>query len=90
MRWLLGGQVFDVSQGVFRAADIGIDGERISVVAPGAGAGRASDDQVIDASGLWLLPGLIDCHVHLTLASEVGDPSTSALRTDAAITLYAA
>ena len=90
MRWLLGGQVFDVSQGVFRAADIGIDGERIAVVAPGAGAGRASDDEVIDASGLWLLPGLIDCHVHLTLPSEVGDPSTSALRTDAAITLYAA
>jgi imidazolonepropionase-like amidohydrolase len=88
MRWLMDGQVYDVAAGTFRAADIGIEGDRIVVV--GSGTQRALDDEVVDASGLWLLPGLIDCHVHLTLPSEVGDPAASATRSDAAITLYAA
>jgi len=90
MRWLLGGQIYDVEQGTFRAADIGIENERIAVIGNGAGAGRAGDDETIDASGMWLLPGLIDCHVHLTLPTDAGDPAASANRTDAAITLYAA
>jgi imidazolonepropionase-like amidohydrolase len=88
MRWLMGGQVYDVADGSFRAADIGVENGRIATI--GSGAHRAADDGVIDASGLWLLPGLIDCHVHLTLPTDAGDPAASANRTDAAITLYAA
>ncbi|MDO8362451.1 MAG: amidohydrolase family protein [Actinomycetota bacterium] len=92
MRWLMGGQVYDVDAGTFWAADIGIDHGRIAVLGAGAGsnAGRALDDEMIDASGLWLLPGLIDCHVHLTLPTDAGDPAAAANRSDAAITLYAA
>ncbi len=47
-----------------------IEGGRVSK------AGRRSDTQVprdaemVDASGLTLLPGLIDCHVHLTSLGE--------------------
>ena len=37
--------------------------------------------------GRWLLPGLIDCHVHLTLTTDAGDPRADALRTDAAVAL---
>ena len=88
MRWLMGGQVYDVSTGSFRTADIGIAHGRIATV--GSGARREHADDTIDATGLWLLPGLIDCHVHLTLPTDAGDPAASANRSDAAITLYAA
>ena len=88
MRWLMGGQVYDVSTGSFRTADIGIAHGRIATV--GSGARREHADDTIDATGLWLLPGLIDCHVHLTLPTDAGDPAASANRSDAAIMLYAA
>lgn len=88
MRWLVGGQVYDVSTGSFRTADVGIDGGRIVTI--GEGARRASDDEVVDVSGQWLLPGLIDCHVHLTQPTDAGDPAKAAARSDAAVALYTA
>ena len=44
-------------------ATVVIDGERIARVGTGIEPERDSD--VIDAAGLTLMPGLIDCHVHL-------------------------
>ncbi len=44
-------------------ATVVVDGERIERV--GAGIEPARDSDVIDAAGLTLMPGLIDCHVHL-------------------------
>jgi imidazolonepropionase-like amidohydrolase len=88
MRWLIGGQVYDVGAGSFWAADIGVDGGRIVTIAPGAR--RASDDEVVDMSGRWLLPGLIDCHVHLTQPTDAGDPAKASARSDAAVALHTA
>ena len=45
-----------------RTADIGVAGERIARIAEPGSAGGASE--VVDASGLLVLPGLIDAHVH--------------------------
>ncbi|MFI0353851.1 amidohydrolase family protein [Actinomadura sp. 9N407] len=45
-----------------------VDGERIAEVGTGEVAG---DADVVDLSGLTLLPGLIDAHVHLGYASEM-------------------
>ncbi len=88
MRWLMGGQVLDVVAGEFRRVDVGIDDGRIATI--GTGARRGHDDEVVDVSGSWLLPGLIDCHVHLTLPTDAGDPVAAASRSDAAVALYAA
>ena len=41
-------------------ADIGIEGEQISAIAPGLSA----SNREIDAQGLTILPGLIDVHLH--------------------------
>jgi N-acyl-D-amino-acid deacylase len=58
---IAGGMVIDGSGTPRRRADVGIVGDRISAVAPLAGA-RAG--RVIDASGLVVAPGFIDMHSH--------------------------
>src|SRR3954469_8336070 len=44
-------------------ADVLIDGERISEVR----AGIADAENVIDATGMFVIPGGIDCHTHLDM-----------------------
>lgn len=88
MRWFMGGQVYDVEQGSFRAADVGIENGRIAAL--DKGAKRAAGDETVDAAGLWLLPGLIDCHVHITQPTDHGDPRAAASRTDAEVALFTA
>jgi imidazolonepropionase-like amidohydrolase len=92
MLWLVNGQVCDVETGRVQRLDLGItleavDRGRITNVTKKAKP--KSGDKVIDATGLYLLPGLIDCHVHLVLKPEdnIGDMER---RTDAGIALYAA
>jgi imidazolonepropionase-like amidohydrolase len=88
MRWLVGGNVYDVAKGSFQRADIGIEGERITAITPQAKPDR--NDDIYEMPGAWLLPGLVDCHVHLTIPTELADPAAGANRTDAAVALYTA
>jgi len=57
--------VFDSRAGAMRPAlTVVVEGERIADVVPAST--RIDDAQVHDLSGRYLLPGLIDCHVHVT------------------------
>jgi dihydropyrimidinase len=47
------------------AADVLIEGERIREVRPGIS--RETGDQVLDANGLFVIPGGIDAHTHLDM-----------------------
>ena len=58
---VVGGQIVTSSQ-VYQAS-IAIDGEKIVAIGPENLLPPA--DTYIDASGMFVLPGLIDCHVHL-------------------------
>ena len=58
---VVGGQIVTSSQ-VYEAS-IAIDGDKIAAIGPENLLPRA--DNYIDASGMFVLPGLIDCHVHL-------------------------
>ena len=50
-----------------RSVALRTEGERIVWVGPVGLAPRAeAEEQTIDAAGRWVLPGLIDLHVHLT------------------------
>jgi imidazolonepropionase-like amidohydrolase len=88
MLWLSGGQVFDGESGRFRHASIAIEGERIAAVTDSPRP--SSEDEVIDVTGLYLLPGLIDCHVHLVMPTHEPDPSVVAGWPDSFIAIYAA
>lgn len=59
-----GGRVMDPATMRDEIADIVIEAGRISAVLP-QGRAPGGEEEVIDARGLWVLPGLIDMHVHL-------------------------
>ena len=61
--WIKGGLVFNPAGNVQEKADIYIKDGIIAGVYPGGS--KNSDEVVIDADGLWVLPGLVDMHVHL-------------------------
>ncbi|CAN7606410.1 adenine deaminase [Ensifer sp. Root142] len=71
---ITGGVVVDMVTGERRAADVGLVGPLIaSVHAPGSRSDAAS---MVDASGAFLLPGLIDTHMHVE--SSMVTPATYA------------
>ena len=61
-----------VSRGQERQADIAVQDGVIRAV--GAGLPRG-DAQIIDAAGRYVLPGVIDVHVHPILAETIGTVS---------------
>src|SRR3954463_261571 len=78
-----GGQVFDSGGGDASIADVVIEDDRIVDV------GSSLDgDEVIDATGHAVYPGLIDCHVHFMADGNL-DPM-SAIRTPFSMNFYLA
>ncbi|HEY4162968.1 MAG TPA: amidohydrolase family protein [Dongiaceae bacterium] len=69
--WLTNGRVYDVNVGSFQSGDIEVRNGRIAEIGkyPGGNAAR------IDLNGAFVLPGFIDCHVHLCAKTETSDPS---------------
>lgn len=63
---LAGGQVFDPISGAIAPGDVLIEGERIVDVGTGL-----DGDTSVDCTGLTLLPGLFDCHVHMTFSGDL-------------------
>jgi dihydroorotase len=62
-----GGRVFDPSRDLDETADIVVEKGRITRCGRGAAAGIEGDPsrvRVIDATGHWVIPGLVDLHVH--------------------------
>src|SRR5437588_516811 len=58
-----GGHVIDGKNRVSAVRDVAIKDGKIAAVAPGIAASRAA--KTIDASGLYVTPGLVDIHVHV-------------------------
>ena len=63
MAYLLrGAHVVDPQLGLDDVRDVLVDGEKIACV--GEGLQPPADAEVVDASGKYLVPGLVDMHVH--------------------------
>src|SRR5438046_2201993 len=74
---ITGGRIFDGVHGdVIARGDVRIENGVITAVGPGV-AGR--DATVVDAAGALVMPGLMDCHVHL-LSSSAPDFAARALK----------
>ncbi|HWR98799.1 MAG TPA: dihydroorotase [Candidatus Methanoperedens sp.] len=59
-----GGRLIDPAAGIDRVSDLLLAGGRVAALAEAA-LPQAAGAEVIDARGLWVLPGLIDLHAHL-------------------------
>ncbi|MCP5111926.1 MAG: amidohydrolase/deacetylase family metallohydrolase [bacterium] len=57
-----GGHVIDARNGIDRVMDVAVSDGKIAAVAPSI---TGSAKQTVDASGLYVTPGLIDIHVHV-------------------------
>ncbi len=57
-----------------------IDGERIAAILPSAQWQQSAGQVTIDLSGKYLIPGLIDAHVHLATDPEKEDRETLTLQ----------
>jgi imidazolonepropionase-like amidohydrolase len=85
---LTGATVIDIDgKAPVRDAVVIIDGERIRAIGPAASTPVPADARVIPLGGKWLIPGLMNMHVHLALnlpgAARIHDekPDSIALRT---------
>jgi dihydroorotase len=58
-----GGHVIDPKNGVNQVMDLGVSGGKVTVVSPDIPPSAAK--RVIFAQGLYVVPGLIDMHVHV-------------------------
>ena len=64
------GQIFD--------GEVTVDGERIASVTPKE-TSSSSDETIIDAKGMYVIPGLLDVHFHGCVGYDTCDASKEAL-----------
>lgn len=83
---LIGGSVIDINNGkATKDAVILIEGERIAAVGKAKDVSIPEGTEVIDVKGAWLIPGLLNMHVHLGLilpgemGAELANESVGAL-----------
>lgn len=72
-----------VNEGRVFSGSIAIEGDTITTISEAGGQPEASFDQVVDASGCFVLPGVIDDHVHfrepgLTQKADIESESRAA------------
>ncbi|MBQ3107846.1 MAG: N-acetylglucosamine-6-phosphate deacetylase [Firmicutes bacterium] len=68
---ITGGQVFDLEQG-FVARDVFTDGPLLSET--------SGDASVLDASGCYVIPGLVDVHFHGAVGEDFSDATAEGLQ----------
>ena len=67
-----GGTIVDPAQGIEGLRTLVAEGGTVRELTEGPGPEPGPGDELIDATGSWLLPGLIDLHCHLREPGEEG------------------
>lgn len=70
---LKNGHVLDPLNGIDAVSDVAVEGKKIARVAAGIVPGHG--DHAVDASGCYVVPGLVDHHAHLAPLARIGIPS---------------
>ncbi len=69
---LINGKIMTMAGPVYKGGSIVVKEEKIAALSPDSSpASAASDLQVIDVSGKYILPGFIDAHTHLGIYEEI-------------------
>ena len=78
---IVGGTLFDAISGeIMLNGVVCLEGDHITAVAPASAIPTGGRDvQVLDAAGQFIMPGMIDCHVHL-LSSGAPDYAIRGLK----------
>lgn len=84
-----GGWLFDGAGNWLEGQALVLEGNRIKEVLPVGQLPTEHELQVLDADGCTVMPGMIDCHVHIC-SSGAADGSKEAMDPDAMIALRAA
>ena len=58
--------IWDASGETPYAGDVLVEGNRIRSIKKGGGEARGVNDQVVDGTGLFLMPGMTEGHAHLS------------------------
>jgi imidazolonepropionase-like amidohydrolase len=69
------GTILTVTKGTIENGDVLIRDGKIAEVGKGLTAPQGA--KVIDATGLFVMPGIIDCHSHIAVAGSVNEGSVS-------------
>ena len=73
-KMIVGGRLFDGRESHYQdGAAILLEDGLIAAVGRRADFGQATGVELVDASGLYVLPGLVNAHVHLTFMYSVGN-----------------
>ena len=64
--------------GVLRAADLELQGDRIAAVTE---PGKAAGESVLDAAGCYVVPGYVDIHIHGAMGADFSDGDPEGVRT---------
>jgi imidazolonepropionase-like amidohydrolase len=89
VRLIKGGRILTITNGIFENGDVLIENNKI--ISVDQGIAPPANAEIVDATGKWVMPGMIDCHTHLGLdetyiwddineLNEMGDPVTPSLR----------
>ena len=68
MKAIINGKVITVTGQTYDKATVLIENGKIKAVGPDIPVPQ--DAEVIDATGCWVTPGLIDCHTHISNFNE--------------------
>ncbi len=79
MPWFANGRVLDAEQAVWQEGALLVRNGRIAAFERVPREGEPGG--IVDLGGAHVLPGLIDCHVHLTLQPDATTPEDFAVRT---------
>lgn len=71
------GTLLTVTRGVIKNGSILIRNGRIAAIGPDASIHAPADARVIDATGKWVMPGIVDAHSHMALDGGINEGTYS-------------